>query len=1344
MGSNDNIKEFTCNDCQEVSKVDWSKVRPDLDDGSSNIEICEKGNGYAYYGECMNCGNLVEIEPPVPELIYDNVEVDKDGIYIELLDKVTNRTCWIEAWKDSRTDEWDYNFNQYIFHLDSDIDIVSKMFQEELNDYADDVYECVMYAIEEYEDEYNKLQENKAPTMIDRLKEAKRNKCEHKKTEVLEGKNQEVGVCPVCGNTDLDYGDTVMEQVGDYYGYNWKCSKCNHTGTEWYYMSFVDVYNTNTGEESHQEGICPDCGSDLMYDNFVPDGMDGYYEVYCDNCGFTGKEDYNLDFTDHTVNEEINESKEVKTETLHTDQKEKLSDGTTRIKLVDDGHEQWFIVKAVKDNGVIDYDYDHDVEQADEDRDYFDSSVNVNDIEEILLKTMKESKKVIESDKVDYSKFTPTGKVLSGDKGLSEKQINEIRTSLPKYFKDMTDEQKQIWTELSLRGMVMSCLVYGDDIHTATSINAVSKYYRQPYVNEYYDTLGKDVTEEIIKQQTDYFNKGKVIKNVHTDSEGVTYNSFVEPEEESKKVTEAEDMTAVKDDVESAVEKSDSTKQEIDQVKGSLDVLKTDEESAIDGYEEFNKETAKVVDKPLADRIAEQMQEIIDDEKEHIEKIDTIKSALGESKRYGVYVTCGENGNYSSKLVDTVDNEEQAQDRVAELQAETGCGASYKELTESKLEEIENVGDNMQSNEFWVGDPCYVLSDDIYDNIWGKKYNYQDGLIDCGNGLSFNVHGTAYGDGCYEGSNGFMYCVDSGTIAVIPKELVVKEDGIDSGSLHKSTNGEIEYDNGVFRIEFDNEILEIDTDPSDEGDDLEESKKEELLDGNLDINIDANDIASNNNLDLGDLGTLAGLMASEEPKESEDKLEEAEETSKTATQELNTDLVPIINMFQYEIYNLLDGCVGVTREKIDEMMLDFAKPVIEEEIKDVLPSATVTFKDFTHPRYYRAFSNNNDVLNFDVTYNVSEYETLKEQAIQDPNFEKYLQEHYTSYDGFMSFFANNIKDFEEQEDWKQFVSVLSYYLPNDWENNQEDMYSYVFDHASDYDIIVADSEIESITEEINDKVSNGEMELNKDSVIKYIREIENGWLDEDDTEVIIDGVLEMLNLTESKNTDKKITESLSKEDIMQCYISEIMEIVYTYESAKAQEELDFKLDDLKSDKDLDKSDKEFILKVIRPAILDKDLKLGDINFDKVEEDCTQAGSIQGPTTVFGSKEKKEELVETNTLVKSSKSTNNGWKNNATLVYGELNDGNYFTYIPDSSSLDIWDEEITDKYIVSVYAYGTDEEDADDKWYDKFKKEHDITDKYDRETLIKIEQELDKEYLDESKSTETVIEESLNT
>ena len=99
------------------------------------------------------------------------------------------------------------------------------------------------------------------------------------------------------------------------------------------------------------------------------------------------------------------------------------------------------------------------------------------------------------------------------------------------------------------------------------------------------------------------------------------------------KKTEAEDMSLVKDEVETAVDKAqDITELDIEQIKGSLDVLKTDEESAIAGYEAFIEETKKIVDKELADEIANQIQEIIQDEKDHIEKIETIKTALGKDK----------------------------------------------------------------------------------------------------------------------------------------------------------------------------------------------------------------------------------------------------------------------------------------------------------------------------------------------------------------------------------------------------------------------------------------------------------------------------------------------------------------------------------------------------------------------------------------------------------------------------------------------------------------------------------------------------------------------------------------
>ena len=61
---------------------------------------------------------------------------------------------------------------------------------------------------------------------------------------------------------------------------------------------------------------------------------------------------------------------------------------------------------------------------------------------------------------------------------------------------------------------------------------------------------------------------------------------------------------------------------------------------------------------------------------------------------YNIYVVRGGDGVYHSELVTTVEEPEQAEDRVAELQAETGCGAYYvmaingKELKdESKLSE---------------------------------------------------------------------------------------------------------------------------------------------------------------------------------------------------------------------------------------------------------------------------------------------------------------------------------------------------------------------------------------------------------------------------------------------------------------------------------------------------------------------------------------------------------------------------------------------------------------------------------------------------------------------------------
>lgn len=80
---------------------------------------------------------------------------------------------------------------------------------------------------------------------------------------------------------------------------------------------------------------------------------------------------------------------------------------------------------------------------------------------------------------------------------------------------------------------------------------------------------------------------------------------------------------------------------------------------------------------------------------------------------------------------------------------------------------------------FYLGDPCYALKDDIYDNVWGGN-NYADGVhTDPDTGLQFAIIGTVIGDGYYPGrfltstftEDYYEFPVDAGAIAIIPVEL---------------------------------------------------------------------------------------------------------------------------------------------------------------------------------------------------------------------------------------------------------------------------------------------------------------------------------------------------------------------------------------------------------------------------------------------------------------------------------------------------------------------------------------------------------------------------------------------
>ena len=151
--------------------------------------------------------------------------------------------------------------------------------------------------------------------------------------------------------------------------------------------------------------------------------------------------------------------------------------------------------------------------------------------------------------------------------------------------------------------------------------------------------------------------------------------------------------------------------------------------------------------------------------------------------------------------------------------------AVEKILNEEKELLLEDNSNTITSQEgFYIGDPCYVLSDERYDQ-WDNKYGYQDGVIEI-DGYKFIVHGTAYGDGEYFSNiNGVSFGVDSGTLAVIPLELVsqidvnldvIPEGEFENGYIIKGDTASLEYDKGIFTFKIDEKTIEIYTNNEDD------------------------------------------------------------------------------------------------------------------------------------------------------------------------------------------------------------------------------------------------------------------------------------------------------------------------------------------------------------------------------------------------------------------------------------------------------------------------------------------------------------------------------------------------
>jgi hypothetical protein len=163
---------------------------------------------------------------------------------------------------------------------------------------------------------------------------------------------------------------------------------------------------------------------------------------------------------------------------------------------------------------------------------------------------------------------------------------------------------------------------------------------------------------------------------------------------------------------------------------------------------------------------------------------------------------------------------------------------------------------------------------------------------------------------------------------------------------------------------------------------------------------------------------------------------EADESIGTLNVELNTDVLPLVDVNMYSMDSFISD-YDITLEELDDVTKEKATPFIEKSIKEILPSANIESTKVYHPKEYNY---SGDELEFTLSFDKSEYEALKEKTLNNKNFDKFLKDNYASTSNFISNMADNKKDFETQEEWKQVAQVIMFNIPEGTINNNNEAY----------------------------------------------------------------------------------------------------------------------------------------------------------------------------------------------------------------------------------------------------------------------------------------------------------------
>jgi hypothetical protein len=155
--------------------------------------------------------------------------------------------------------------------------------------------------------------------------------------------------------------------------------------------------------------------------------------------------------------------------------------------------------------------------------------------------------------------------------------------------------------------------------------------------------------------------------------------------------------------------------------------------------------------------------------------------------------------------------------------------------------------------------------------------------------------------------------------------------------------------------------------------------------------------------------------------------------------ESSTSLIPVLDVNTYYSYPVYDDYM-FNSETSKESILACAPDIVEERIKEYVPGARISNFSVDMPREYNY---GGDILDFDLEIPDDVYQQMYDSALTDPEFEDWLTR-YRSSSGFISFMADNIEDFQNQDLMYTVAQLVSYACR---EYIEKDEYDYEYEEA---------------------------------------------------------------------------------------------------------------------------------------------------------------------------------------------------------------------------------------------------------------------------------------------------------